>query len=136
MFSLYGSKRPADHGRHFLTSDGRSKAVGLLMPPACMHAVEWPGSQSEGLCIRAWSRVSIQVTSWASQSESCVIVKPASGALTAVIALQWTELASGDKGHAYLLTGAGLVGIVRVDCLEQDEPKEGFRCAWNSDRVD
>ena len=26
------------------------------------------------------------------------------------------------------MTGAGLVGIVRVDCLEQDEPKEHFKC--------
>lgn len=48
--------------------------------------------------------------------------------LTPDIVLQWAKLASGDKAHAYALTGAGLVGIVRVDCLEQDEPKEGFRC--------
>ena len=47
---------------------------------------------------------------------------------TAICTLQWGKLASGDKAHAYALTGAGVVGIVRVDCLEQDEPKESFRC--------
>ncbi len=26
------------------------------------------------------------------------------------------------------MTGAGLAGIIRVDCLEQDEPKEHFKC--------
>ena len=43
--------------------------------------------------------------------------------------MQWMELCRRDKQQAYGLTGCGVLGIVRVDCLEPDTAKERFKCA-------